>query len=250
MYKKYPHHLFWDLYSKEMRKKIEMPFYAKSCSGEEFFGEKLGIAYKLDITFDEEKGVFMSFSYMISGPTFMVALLEGLGDLVVKKRVQDVVHIRGADIFDQLNVYEVAPLYSDEDMEEYSRFLSSFVNHVIDSFSFLVEKYAPHTFSTPEGLKKFEIEGEGVENFYELSKEDQILLVEKVMERDIRPYVEMDDGGVKVKDITKNGIVLIEYEGNCTSCHAAGSTTLSAITSILKAKVHKTIEVLPVTAGV
>ncbi|MCH9811243.1 NifU family protein [bacterium] len=246
MYKKYAHHLFWDLYSRTMRKKIETPFYAKKCVGEEFFGDKLGISYKIDLSLDEEAGTFTKYAYSVSGPTFMVAILEALGDLVAGKKVAEVAHLRGSDIFDQLNVYEVAPLYNDSDMEEYSRFLSSFVNHVIDSFGFLVEKYAPHTFTTPEALKNFEVEGEGIENFYELSKEEQIALVERVMAKDIRPYVELDDGGVNVKDITKNGIVLIEYEGNCTSCHAAGSTTLSAITSILKAKVHKTVEVLPV----
>ena len=248
MYKKYAHHLFWDLYSRAMRKKIETPFYARLCDGEEFFGEKLGISYKIELDLDEEAGTFSRYAFCVSGPTFMTALLEALGDLVVGKKVAEVAHLRGSDIFDALQVHEVASLYSDRDMEEYSRFLSKYVNHVVDSFGFLVEKYAPHTFTTPDALKNFEVEGEGVENFYQMSKEEQVALVEHVMAKDIRPYVELDDGGVKVKDITKNGIVLIEYEGNCTSCHSAGSTTLAAISSILKAKVHKTVEVLPVNS--
>ena len=84
-----------------------------------------------------------------------------------------------------------------------------------------------------------------IEDFFQLEKKAQVNLIDEVMETDIRPYVALDDGNVKVKDLTKNGVVLIQYEGNCTSCHAAGSTTLSAITEILKSKIHPELQVLP-----
>ncbi|MCH9617270.1 MAG: hypothetical protein SP4CHLAM5_07940 [Chlamydiia bacterium] len=245
MHKKYTHHLFWDLYSNKMRKKIARPQHAGKCSGEDFFHEKLSVAYKIELIYDPSAEMFTDMKYVVTAATFMTALLEGLAECILNKKVSSVVHLRASDILDTLQVYEIANLYDDDVMEDYIRFLSPYVNHVIDSFGFIADKLVPNTFTTPEGLSNFSVEGEGIKNFYELDKQVQIAHIERVMEKDIRPYVELDDGGVKVKDLTKNGIVLIEYEGNCTSCHAAGSTTLSAITSILKAKIDNTIEVLP-----
>jgi NifU-like protein len=245
MHRKYIHQLFWDLYSVKMRKKISHPQHAGKCSGEDFFHEKLSVAYKIELFYDSTAEMFTGMKYMVTAGTFMTALLEGLAECILQKKVSTVVHLRASDILDMLQVYEIANLYDDDIMEDYIRFLSPYVNHVVESFGFIAEKLVPNTFTTPEGLSNFEVEGEGISNFYELRKEIQIAHIERVIEKDIRPYVELDDGGVKVKDLTKSGIVLIEYEGNCTSCHAAGSTTLSAITSILKAKIHNTIEVLP-----
>lgn len=241
----YTHHLFWDLYSSKMRKKIAHPKHAGKCFGEDFYNEKLSAAYKLEIFYDGDSQMFTSMKYMVTAGTFMTAILEALAECILHKKASSIVHLRASDLLDTLEVYEIANLYDDGDIEDYIRFLSPYANHVIDSFNFLAEKLVPNTFTTPEGLSNFSVEGEGIANFYELDKDVQIAHVERVMEKDIRPYVELDDGGVKVKDLTRNGIVLIEYEGNCTSCHAAGSTTLSAITSILKAKIHNTIEVLP-----
>ena len=245
MHKEYTHHLFWDLYSDKMRKKIMHPQHACKCSGENFIAEKLSVSYRLELTFDKESESFTQMKYMVTGPSFVTAFLEGLAECVLYKKVSKVILIRAGEILDTLNAYEIAHLYSDDDMEDYIRFLSPYLNHLIDSFGFIANRLVPNTFTTPDGLQNFDVEGEGIANFYELSKDIQIAHIERVMEKDIRPYVEMDDGGVKIRDLTKNGIVLIEYEGNCTSCHAAGSTTLSAITSILKAKIHNTIEVLP-----
>lgn len=241
----YKHHLFWDLYSAKMREHIKTATHGRKCEGFAFSREKLGISYKLDFTYDESTEMFSSFSYMIKGPSFMIALLEGLADLVLQKPVKETAFIRAEELLETLSIYEVANVYNDEDISDYISFLSPFVNHVIDSYCFVVEKLVPHKFVTPEALQSFSVDGDGIENFFEFSKEQQISMIERVMEKDIQPYVALDDGSVKVKDLTKNGIVLIEYGGNCTSCHAAGSTTLSAITSILKAKIHNSIEVLP-----
>jgi NifU-like protein len=245
MTKKEHHYLFWDLYSSKMRKLILEHKHAKKCAGEIFFYESCKYSYQLDLKYCEEKEHITDFFYLVSAPSFMIALLEGLCSLVKGKKAAKLGFIRASDIFEEIEIYQIVDSYSDKDIADYISYISPFVNHLIDSFSLCIEKIIPIKYTTPQGLSNFSMEANIMEGFINFSKEVKISCIEEVMEKDIRPYIALDDGNVKIKDITKNHVVLIEYEGNCTSCHAAGSTTLSAIASILKAKIHPEIEVLP-----
>ncbi len=69
-------------------------------------------------------------------------------------------------------------------------------------------------------------------------------VIAEVIERDIRPYVELDDGGVEVVKIEDNRVT-ITYSGNCTSCFSATGTTLDAISGILRHKIHPDLMVIP-----
>ena len=73
----------------------------------------------------------------------------------------------------------------------------------------------------------------------------RIALLSEVIERDIRPYVELDEGGVKVKELKSSLEVVIEYEGNCITCYSSIGSTLSAIQQILRARVHPHLIVTP-----
>jgi|GEM_PF-3377708 len=237
--------LFWDLYSDKMHQWIVSHPHGKVCEGKRFFHQALGISFTIDLQYDVFEQLFTTMSYQVSGPSFMIALLEALAATVVGKKIALCAHIRVDDLFEALKVYDIADRYSDEDIRDYIQYLSRFANQVMDAYMEIVDEKVPLQYSTPEGLSHFSVEGEGIGNFFELEKSIQISHLERVLEKDIRPYVQLDDGDVKIKDVTKNGVVFIEYEGNCTSCHAAGSTTLSAITQILQAKVHQRLEVLP-----
>ena len=239
------HHLFWDLYSDKMHKLIIYHPHAGKCEGREFSHQKLGISYKIHLVYDEENDLFTKMTYQLSGQTFMIALLEGLAELVLNKKVSLVAAICADNLLETLSAYEITDRYSDEDISDYVQYLSRFANFVIDSYIQIMDDIVPIKYTTPEALSNFSVEKEGIANFFELEKIAQISHLERVLENDIRPYVQLDDGDVKIKDLTKNGVVFIVYEGNCTSCHASGSTTLSAITNILKAKVHERLEVLP-----
>jgi len=187
---------------------------------------------------DEETKEVNDFSYKVFGPTFMIAFLEGLGEIVVGSKVRSLSSISADSVLEAIGVYEVTDIYREVEVSEYVNFLSPYINDVMDSFGILAKKMGLVYFETPEGLADFSVEKQEVQGFLELSKDAKVDCIEEVIEKDIRPYVELDEGGVRVKDITKSGVVMIQYGGNCTTCHAASSTTLSAITSILKAKVH------------
>lgn len=84
-----------------------------------------------------------------------------------------------------------------------------------------------------------------VPNWLNLEIKTQLSILEEVIEKDIRPYIEMDEGGIDVISL-KDGIFLtIGYKGACTTCHASTGSTLNAIQQILRTKVFGAIVVIP-----
>ena len=239
------HHLIWDLYSNKMKKFILSHAHAGKSNGRTFSCDRLQISYRIAVDYDEENEVFSSMKYSVKGPTFLLAILEGLAVSIANKKISSVALLSGEDIFNELSVAEAGQYCTQEDLEAYFQLISKYVNHVIDSYQTLVEELPFQKYTTPDALKNFSSNRKDIEGFFDLNKESQIAAVEQVIEKDIRPYIVLDGGNIKIRDLTKNGVLMIEYEGNCTSCHAAGSTTLSSISGILKSKVHHKLEVLP-----
>ena len=66
-----------------------------------------------------------------------------------------------------------------------------------------------------------------------------------ILDKDVRPYTELDAGGVELLNLIEDKEVIIAYQGTCTSCHSATGATLSYIQQVLKAKVHPDIFVTP-----
>ena len=46
-------------------------------------------------------------------------------------------------------------------------------------------------------------------------------MVEEVIASDIRPYVELDAGGVSVQSVVQSKEVIIVYQGACTTCYSS-----------------------------
>ncbi len=101
----------------------------------------------------------------------------------------------------------------------------------------------PATYATP--LPR-EVSGEaGYPGWQELSKEEKIQVLEKVLDEEVRPYVEMDAGGVEILDLNEKSELLIAYQGACTSCFSSIGTTLNSIQQIIQTKIDSTIKVVP-----
>lgn len=84
-------------------------------------------------------------------------------------------------------------------------------------------------------------------NWETLSDVQKKGVIHEVIERDIRPYVELDAGGVEVVKVEDNRVT-IAYSGNCTSCFSATGATLDAIGNILRRKVYPDLMVIPDTS--
>ena len=73
----------------------------------------------------------------------------------------------------------------------------------------------------------------------------KVKIIEEVIDKEIRPYIELDAGGVKLMTVHETGEVVIAYEGSCTTCHSSTGSTLTAIQKILKSRVHPSLFVTP-----
>jgi NifU-like protein len=88
-------------------------------------------------------------------------------------------------------------------------------------------------------------EGETFPNWTNLNIEQQIAVIEEVIANEIRPYIELDAGGIKIINLIGGLELVIAYEGSCTTCYSATGSTLNAIQQILRARVHPEMVVTP-----
>jgi Fe-S cluster biogenesis protein NfuA len=77
----------------------------------------------------------------------------------------------------------------------------------------------------------FKIEGEAVEK--PRSTDPEMQKVEEILDRTIRPALQMDGGDVQVIALDDN-ILTINYQGACGSCPSSTMGTLKAIEGILR----------------
>lgn len=60
--------------------------------------------------------------------------------------------------------------------------------------------------------------------------------VKKVIEKDIRPFIEADGGRIQLKKVS-NGVVYITLSGACSGCPGAVITLREGVERVLKIKV-------------
>lgn len=90
-----------------------------------------------------------------------------------------------------------------------------------------------------------DLEGSGdYPNWEALSQKERRALIEEVIGSEIRPYIELDAGGIEIASLDDLNVT-ISYSGACTSCPSSIGSTLSAIQGILRAKVHPNLQVTP-----
>lgn len=72
---------------------------------------------------------------------------------------------------------------------------------------------------------------------------EDIRVIEEVLDRTVRPYLQGDGGDLDVIAY-ENGRVVVSYQGACGSCPSSESGTLTAIQGILRDEVDPEIEVV------
>ena len=83
------------------------------------------------------------------------------------------------------------------------------------------------------------------EEFQNLSHEDKLKAIEAVLDGSIRANLARDGGGVEVKGLEEN-IILIHYEGACGSCATAAGGTLQFIEKQVQHQLNSSLTVKPV----
>lgn len=63
-------------------------------------------------------------------------------------------------------------------------------------------------------------------------------IVSKVIDKDVKPFIEADGGKIKLKKV-ENGFVWVQLSGACAGCPGAIMTLRGGIERILKAKIKE-----------
>ena len=78
-----------------------------------------------------------------------------------------------------------------------------------------------------------------------LSKEDQIIQINIVLDDKVRPALMSDGGNVQVLDVVDGEKVMIQYQGACGSCGSSLGATLSFMEQALRKEIHNELMVVP-----
>jgi NifU-like protein len=199
----------------------------------------------LDWLVDCTDGVIVDVRYQALGPPALVAAAEALSELCLRKNYDQASRI-SAHLLDRFyQERRSKEVFSLQDNFWLNRVLSALDKAV---YQCLDLPLAPDYSSTPLHKETYSDEplGEGgIPGWEAMGLEDKLQVIEEVLALDIRPYIALDEGNVQIVRLEEGHQLHIAYQGSCTSCHSATGSTLSAIQSILIAKVHPSLIVIP-----
>lgn len=188
---------------------------------------------------DPEDGVIVDVKFQIFGQSALIAAAEAAAELLVSKNYDQARRIT-VDLIER-------HLRDHPEVEAFPKEVAGHFDLVIgaieDGVNQCLDLPLPTHYTSP--LPK-PMEGESPYPEWEtLSSEKKIGIIEHILDEEIRPYVELDAGGIEVIEITPENELKIAYQGSCTSCYSSVGSTLSAIQNILQTKVHPSIIVSP-----
>jgi NifU-like protein len=242
----------WMQYSKRLAQKIEKPLYVGAFSPEEAqakgmrlaIGEhgsyQLGHWLRIYLLVDESDGVIADAKFQAFGPSCLIGALEAACEVLMRKNYDQAAHL-SADLLDkQVRDKSQRPAFPE------SAF--SYINLVIDTIEGAVQScrdiVLPDNYIPTPLAAQFHDRQE-YPGWKELKHEQKIAVLETVIANDIRPYIELDEGGIEIKELTVDNQVIIAYQGACTSCYSATGATLQAIEEIMRSKVYSGLSVIP-----
>lgn len=244
----------WNLYSKKLKAKIENPRAAgiflkedaeargmRLAEGEEGSIENGNLVHFYWLV-DKEDGVIVDVKFQAFGQTALIGAAEAAATLLIGKNYDQALRI-SADLIDkEVRDKESEPAFPRETYPHLNLVLGAIENASAKCTDLpLAEAYI----APPVPLDIGEVLEGGYPGWLELPLKKKLALIEEVLDRDIRPYIALDAGGVEVINLLNDREVVITYQGSCTSCYSSVGTTLSYIQQVLRAKVFPDIIVIP-----
>jgi NifU-like protein len=77
-------------------------------------------------------------------------------------------------------------------------------------------------------------------------KDEQIAAIETIIDKDIRPGLNMDGGDMHIRDLEDGERLLIKWQGACGGCASSTGATLSYIEDSLRRQIFSGMQVIPV----
>lgn len=240
---------YWNEYSRKLRLKILRPMYLGKIGKEDIRSEEMrlviheegslqdGYLLRFYVLVDESDGIIADIKYECFGDSALFGAAEILCDLAIRKNYDQAMRLT-ADLLEK----EVK-----EDKKGFPPRLYLFLNLVLSTLDGALTQCQDipfaSTYAPPSPFSHLEGVSHEYPHFADLTLEQKKGVIQKVLDEDVKPYVELDAGGVEISAI--EGMQLtVRYQGSCTSCFSATGATLSAIQHILKTKVHPGIEVV------
>lgn len=245
----------WMRYSKKLSARIENPRNVGAFSAED--AQRRGVrfvegadgsmedgnAVHLYCLVDPTDGIILDARFQVFGQSALIGAADSACDLLVGKNYDQAGRVT-ADLLDkQVRDRSEEPAFPPE--------TSSHLNLVVSAIVELVEacKDLPLPSSylappVPAGLGEA-VEGNGFPGWDDLPHDKKLSVVEEVLDRDIRPYIALDAGGVDVVELTPARELIVAYKGSCTSCYSSVGATLAYIQQVMRAKVHPELVVIP-----
>ncbi len=185
---------------------------------------------------DEQDGVISDVSYQAIGETPLLAFLEITSSILIRKTYDQASRISSDLLEKTAGIQGTFPIQ-----------WASFYNLILEALDKAVYEcldipFADNFEQTPLLLEE---EPQVLEDWPSYPLEKKLSLIQRVLEEKIRPYIELDAGGVEVVGLSEKEELTIRYSGSCTGCYAATGSTLSAIQNILQTHLYPSIRVIP-----
>lgn len=245
----------WYRYSKKLAQKIDQPRNAGFFTKEEsearamFLAEASegsiaeGNCVRLYWLVDNDDGIIVDARFQAFGQSALLGAAEAACELLIGKNYDQAKRVN-ADLIDR-------QVRDKSDEPSFPREAYPHLNLVLGAIETAAEKCSAIPFAStytappvPKGEVNERVDG-GYPGWADLPLKKKIAVIEEVLDRDVRPYIELDAGGVHVLNLLNDNEVIISYSGACTSCYSSIGTTLSYIQQTLRNKISPTLTVTP-----
>ncbi len=245
---------FWNLYSKKLMLRIENPYCVGAFTEQDAQvrdvhvarGVKGSLAEGSLLEFywlvDKQDGVIIDSRFQAFGGSGLIGAAEVACELVIGRNYDQARRITAELIDKHVRDKSDMPAFPEETYTQLNFVLEALDKASDDCAGIpLSQSYV----APPITNREIDIVDGGYPGFKELSLKQKLAVIEDVIAKEVRPYIELDAGGVEVLNLLNDKEVIIAYQGSCTSCFSATGATLSFIQQMLRAKVHPDLEVTP-----
>ena len=190
---------------------------------------------------DESDGIIADVVFQVIGPTLLIAAAEVACELSLRKTYDQASRI-SIELIDQ-------HLRDRKEVPAFPASARAYLLQVTNAIARAVHQCRDIPFAavyeeTP--LTQGVLTQEQIAEWDTMAPQTQKEIAASLIDREVRPYVELDAGGVEVVEIQASREVRIVYSGSCTSCPSSQGSTLTAIQQILRAKIHPELRLVPV----
>lgn len=244
----------WSHYSKKLAAKIDKPRCVGVFTPEESDARDMrlvtattgdiadGNSVRLYWLVDRDDGIIVDAKFQAFGQSALIGAAEVACELLIGKNYDQAKRISTTLIDQQIRDRADDPAFPKE--------TAPHLNLVLEAIDKAAEECTdiplPISYVAPPAPMDIgEVLEGGYPGWLDLPVPQKIHVIEEVLDRDIRPYIALDAGGVEVKNLVNNTELIIAYQGACTSCYSSVGTTLSYIQQVLRAKVHPSLNVTP-----